>query len=170
MLNRTLMAIALGAGLIIAGPALAKNVKVATNGKPIVIEIPDIWKASEIDRGIQIKSSDEEIFFWVEAYDDSELESIKKEHAKYFTEQGISFTGEPKITGHDAGNYGVATIDFSASWEGKPTVVRYLLIEPKDTAKSRLIVSYWASPEGDKTYDPQMQGVVNSLAAALDKM
>jgi len=61
-------------------------------------------------------------------------------------------------------------IDFSATWEGKPTVLRYLLIEPKDATKSRLILSYWASPEADKSSDPQMQALINSLAAALNGM
>ena len=148
--------------------AEAKTVSMTTNGAPLSFNIPDDWHSSGISQGLEIKSPDDEIFLWVEAYNDPELDSIEQEHTKYFIEQGIVINGEPKIESQDFDHYGLASLHFSAQWNNKPTVLRYLMIVPKEAAASRLILSYWASPIADKAYDGAVGSLIDSLATAID--
>jgi len=168
MTKFSVASLAFAFGLAFAAPAFAEKVEIPTKGKPLVVEASDDWNTEEVKRGVEFSTEDEEVFLWIEAYDASEFEAVKKEMVAYLEEQGIAIKGEPKITGHDFPKYGLATLDFPATWNDKPTILRYLIIEPKNPAKSRLIVSYWATPEGDKKHDPETQKLVDSFGAALD--
>jgi hypothetical protein len=166
---RTLFAsIALAMGLVLSAPAFAEKIEVPTAGKPLVIDVPDSWDTEEVARGIQLSTEDEEVFLWIEAYAAPDFEAVKKELVAYLVEQGIEIKGEPTISTHDAPKHGIAALDFPATWNGGPTILRYLIIEPKNPAKSRLIISYWATPEGDKKYDAETQRIIDSFGAALD--
>jgi hypothetical protein len=171
MFGRTLLRTALVAGLFGLSalvPLAAKNVSMSTGQLMLSFTVPDNWKSTQIERGLEIKSNDEEIFLWVEAYREADLEKVKAEHAKYFTKQGVKFTGEPKIHAEATERYGLAFMDMPATWNGNPTVLRYIFIEPADAKKRRLMMSYWASPEGDKKHSEAMGALVKSLGAAVD--
>ncbi|BAU92097.1 hypothetical protein MPPM_3492 [Methylorubrum populi] len=45
-------------------------------------------------------------------------------------------------------------------------MLRYLSVVPKTEGDRYLLVSYWASPAGDKAHDGEVQTILNSLAAA----
>ena len=47
-------------------------------------------------------------------------------------------------------------------------MLRYLSVVPKGDGDRYLLVSYWASPAGDKEYDGEVQTILNNLAAAYD--
>jgi quinol monooxygenase YgiN len=64
----------------------------------------------------------------------------------------------------------LAFMDMPATWNGKPTVLRYILVEPTNAAKRRMMISYWASPEGDKTHGDAMSALIESLSQAVDAM
>lgn len=132
-----------------------------------MIEVPDSWKIEDVKRGVELATDDEEVFLWIEAYAAADFEKVKKELGEYLVEQGIEIKGEPKIGAVDLGTYGLATLDFPADWKGAPTILRYLILEPKNPAKSRLIVSYWATPAGDKKYDAETQSIIDSFGKAL---
>ena len=168
MFKTTIAGLALAFGLAFALPAFAETVTVPTKGKGLAVEVPAGWDTEEVKRGIEFSTEDEEVFLWIEAYAEPEFEAVKKEVAEYLAEQGIEIKGEPKITPHDFDKYGIATLDFPATWNGETTILRYLLIEPKNPAKSRLILSYWATPDGDKKHDAETQKLVDSFARALD--
>ncbi len=166
-MSRSLSSLFLAAFLGLCAPAFAEKVEIPTKGKPLVVEVPDSWDNEEVKRGVELSTEDEEVYLWIEAYDQSQFEAVKKEMGEYLDEQGIKVTGEPKMSAHGADKYGVAVLDFPATWKGDPTVLRYLIIEPKDAAKSRLIVSYWATPAGDKKHDAETQKIIDSFAAAI---
>lgn len=167
MIRNTLASLALGLGLALSAPALADTVEVPTNGRPLVVEVPDGWDTDDVPRGVQLNTEDDDVYLWIETYPASEFEAVKKEIGAFVEEQGISITGEPKISAHPFEKYGVAVLDFPATWKGDATVLRYLVVEPKNPAKSRLIVGYWATPEGDKKHDAETQKIIDSLAVAL---
>jgi len=151
-----------------AAPVSAKDVSFSSDSSKLTFSLPDNWEAKPMKRGLEIKSSDGEVFLWIESYRKSEAE-IKAEHGKYFQSQGVAFTGEPKITAQPAQGYGLAFMDMPATWKGKPTVLRYIFIEPANAAKNSMMLSYWASPEGDKANDAAMGKLIESLSQAVDK-
>lgn len=150
-------------------PLAAKSLSLSAGTVSIAFDIPDNWESARVKRGLEIKSGDGEVFLWIESYPHADLEKIKAEHGKYFAQQGVSVTGEPKINAQDFPGYSLAMMDIPATWKGKPTVLRYIIVEPKASTKNPIMLSYWASPEGDKTHDGAMQALVNSLAAGIDK-
>jgi hypothetical protein len=159
------------ASALLAGSALcARTVSLPLKNAPLRFEIPDNWESASIKRGLEIKSNDGEVFLWVEAYANADFEKIKAEHSKYFESQGVKVTGEPKIATQSAERYGLAFMDMPATWNGKPTVLRYILVEPTNAAKRRMMISYWASPEGDKAHGDAMSALIESLSQAVDAM
>lgn len=158
------------AGLLLCGGfAVAKEVKVAPGDPPLTIDVPSSWEVSEIKRGIQAKTADDEVFLWIETYVPAQFETLLKEHNAYFKEQGVTITGEPEQTEKDYPGYAIKVSTYPAKDEDGPTVIRYLSIGPKDESKRRILLSYWASPDGDKTYDADTNKILDSLRASVEK-
>ncbi len=154
--------------LLAGGTALAKRVTVVPGDQPITAEIPGSWKVSEIKRGIQAKTADDEVYLWFESYRPAQLPTLIGEHNTYFKEQGVTITGEAKAREADFPTYALKISEYPAVYEKKPTVLRYISVVPKSGDLRHLLVSYWASPEGDKEYDGETNAIINSLAASYD--
>ena len=153
--------------LLAASPCAAKSVRVGNDSPPITLDIPDSWEVTQIARGIQAKTADEEVFLWFETFAPAQAPTVAKEHEKYFADQGVSITGAAESRILEESGAVVRVTSFPATYEGKPTVLRYISVEPGDPAKKRLLVSYWASPEGDKQYDPDTQRIINSFRRSV---
>lgn len=160
----------IGAAGFLLGLAVAKPVTIVPGDPPIKADIPATWKVSEIKRGIQAKTADGEVFLWFESYRPSQLEALLAEHNAYFKGQGVIITAEPKASAEEYPNYALKVSTYPATYEGKPTVLRYLSVVPKAEGKRHLLLSYWASPEGDEEYRSEMKAILQSLAASVDAM
>lgn len=133
-------------------------------GNPIMgIDLPADWKAAASKRGIEVRSPDEEVFFWVEIYLPADKEAVTNEHQLYFARQGVEITGEPRTSRNTEGSVKVQATDFPATWKGKPTILRYLAVDPGLPAGNLVLLSYWASPQGDKMHDAVFRAVLKSL-------
>lgn len=149
--------------LALTTPAFARQINLPS-GAPIAgIDIPADWKTKATKRGIEVRSPDEEVFFWVEVYLPADQASVSKEHESYFAGQGVTITGEPKVSRSEEGGIKVQATAFPATWKGAPTVLRYLAIDPSLPAGNRVLISYWASPEGDKQHDAAFGQILRSL-------
>jgi hypothetical protein len=154
--------------LLLAGtPGIAKNVQVAPGDPPITAEVPNGWATTRIDRGIQIKSADEEVYLWFETYAPASFDAVMGEHRKYFAGQGVKIVGAAKTSTKTYPALSVELTDFPAEWQGKPTVMRYILLQPNNPLKKRILASYWASPEGDKTHDGAMTRLMESFRESI---
>ncbi|WP_331286331.1 hypothetical protein [Methylorubrum populi] len=165
---RILAGAALALLLMTGSAALAKKVTVVPGDRPIAVDIPASWKVTTIDRGIQARTADDEVYLWFESYKPAQFTALLGEHNAYFKEQGVKMTGEGQSKEVDFPTYVLKVTEYPATYEGKPTVLRYLSVVPKADGLRSLLVSYWASPAGDKTYDAQTNAILNSLAASYD--
>lgn len=156
--------------LLFAGAASAKTVTVIPGDVPVTVEIPSSWTVSAIKRGTQAKTADDEVYLWFESYRPSQLQTIVAEHNAYFKEQGVAITGEAKQTEKAYPGYVLKFSEYPATYEGKPTILRYISIVPKDADRRNLLLSYWASPEGDKEYNDEMETIIDSLRKSVDAM
>lgn len=151
------------------GPAIAKKVKIVPGDPPITVDIPASWEVSESKRGIQANTSDEEVYIWFENYKPSQFDKIIEEHNKYFDEQGVIITGKSNQEERNFTNYLIKKSVYSALYEGKPTVLRYLSVVPRSEEKRHLLICYWASPDADKDYADEMEKMMKSLGASIDE-
>lgn len=150
------------------GAALAETVAITSGETPVTVDIPAGWKVSKIARGIQAKTADEEVYVWFESYAPASYAKVVAEHEAYFAKQGVTITGKGKSKTIEQERYSVKATNFPAEYEDKPTVLRYISVEPKDPLKKRILMSYWASPEGDKEHDAAMDKIIESLGGSVD--
>jgi len=96
----------------------------------ITLDVPDAFEASASARGVELKTPDEEVYTWFETYKGSEGDTLQAEHAKYWKENDVVLN-DPEMTDKKSGDIHVATMFFPhATWQGKPTVLRYVKIGP----------------------------------------
>jgi hypothetical protein len=146
----------------------AKTAKLTPADTVASLDFPDSWKISSIKRGIEAKSPDEEVYVWAELVPSDEVDAVQKEHDKYFEKQKVTMTKADPVA-KDVDGRQWAFIEPQSTWKGKPTLVKYIIINPKVASDKIIVFTYWASPEGDKNYDKEMDGVINSLRASLAK-
>ena len=142
--------------------AEADTMEVRPDAPVAQFTIPDGWKTSRIDRGIQAVSKDEEVDFWIEAYTPDQFKAILEEHNAYWKDQGVVISASDSQT-HAANGKQVIVTTEHANWKGKPTVLYYIEFNLDLPSKSNIVFTYWASPEGDKTFESEVGDVLKSL-------
>ena len=154
--------------LLAGAPALAKPVTVTPGNPAVTVDIPAKWQASQIDRGVQAKTADEEVFIWFESYRPAQFQTLVGEHNAYFKKQGVAIGDQNESREKEFPTYVVKTTNFTATYQGKPTILRYVSVIPKDADKRNLLVSVWASPEGETTYAEDIQAIFGSFRASVE--
>lgn len=149
--------------LVFAVGAQARTVTVSMGKGDMSITFPNSWSVANIARGLEAKTGDEEVYVWAEAFRESQSDELMKEHEKYFTDQGVAITGKAKSETRTIKGLNLTIVDVPATWKGDPTVLQYLLIDPGAQGDWKLLLTEWASPDGDKTYQKDLDIIVNSL-------
>jgi hypothetical protein len=76
-------------------PALAKNFAFPEKNPVGTISIPDSWKTEEIDYGYSAKSSDGEVFFYVEYAGGPRVDKMLDNNTEWLKENKITPKGKP---------------------------------------------------------------------------
>lgn len=142
----------------------ARTVTIPMGKGDVSIAFPDSWTVSDIARGLEAKTKDDEMFVWVEAYRETESDQLMKEHETYFTEQGVAVTGKVRTETRTVKGLAMTFMDVPSTWKGDPTVLQYLLIDPGTGSGWKLLLTEWASPNGDKTYQPDLDSILDSMS------
>jgi len=148
--------------LLFSVVAYAGTMEVRSNEPVAEFTIPDDWKTSRIGRGIEAISKDEEVYFWIEAYKPEEFQQILAEHNDYWKEQGVSITSSDEEKHQENGKEVMITTEH-ATWKGMPTVLYYVEFQLGLPSRSNIVFTYWASPDGDKTFQKEVGDVLASL-------
>lgn len=143
--------------------AFAEPTEIRPKAPVATFDIPDAWETSQISRGIEAVSPDKEVYLWVEAYEPDQFKAILAEHDAYWKEQGVEITARDSES-HKEGGQQVQMTTETATWNDKPTVLYYVEYDLGLASKSNIVVTYWASPEGDKTFHGKVGKILESLA------
>lgn len=168
-MNRAIRALVCAIGLFFLPvlattvPATAKTIVFKQTGRHMPLELPDDWTVSSIANGIEIKSDDAEIFIWVQAVDDDTVPKTIDAYFAYFKQQGVTFTGGADQKQDDIAGVPVIMMDLPATYEGKKTVVRFIISNAKAGASKGLVIGYWASPDGHKEHDEAVTTLMSDL-------
>lgn len=136
------------------------------SGQPsISVEVPAGFESSKITRGVQIKTPDDEVLVWFELFAPRDRDTLIKEHDAYWKKEGVTLGPEKDSKDEADGHTIIATAFNEATWKGKPTVVRYLFIDGGFPSKELILMSMWASPEGDKAHDADISAMIKSIDA-----
>ena len=154
-----LRSLAVATLLLAPASAFAKPLTV----NDITVEVPSGFKASESDRGIEMKTPDEEVFVWVETYTPASEAAIMGEHEAYWKEQGVKLAGAEKSTNDKKSPPTHATDYKGATWKGDPTVLRYFHVGPFGKSDKSILVTLWASPAGNDQHVADLQTIYDSI-------
>jgi hypothetical protein len=147
-------------------PAFAKTFKVPDEDSFASITIPDSWKPKEIDKGVEAQSSDDEVYFAVEATDAKGMDKTIEEAVEYLKDQGV--TVDLKTQKQSEGKInGMEEVDIT--WSGKDkegdAIISLTVLAVR--SDKVLLLTYWASPEGTKSHAKELGEIMNSVKGIM---
>jgi hypothetical protein len=152
------------AGLLVACPSLgsAKSFTIPDPNPVAVVTMPDDWESTEIAKGVESMSEDEKVYVAVEV---TELKDV----AKAVADSIIWLKSKDVEIDRATQNQRDITINgmtgVQVKWDGKdedgPTHVSLTVLSVTDT--KGLILTYWASPEGEKENLKELSDIIDSL-------
>lgn len=157
------IAIALAACVAVPMDAAAAPFELSPSRPSVRVDTPAGWPSKRIPRGLQANSPDEELYVWLEVYSPGELAAVIAEHDAYWTKQGVVIRGRKQESGEkDGRSFLITQID--AVWDGAPTVLYYMELDLKLPSGRKLVLTYWASPKGDRVHAARFEALLDSLA------
>lgn len=154
----------LAAALAVLLPASA-DAKSYQLGAPVVatVELPDAWSPNVTERGVEATTDDDEIYVAVTIASVTNVEDSTKQALAYLVSQGVEIDPATQRQQTMTVN-GMPTIFLGFSGkdsdgEQAEISVGILIVNPSTV----LILSYWGSKEGEKTYAAQLNGILQSL-------
>ena len=152
------------AGFIAAFPALlaAKSYTIPDPNPVAVVTIPDDWDTTEIAKGIEADSEDEEVYIAIEV---TEMNNV----AKTIEETIVWLKNKEVVIDAATQQQSEITINgipgFMVKWSGKdkdgPTNVSLTILVLSET--KGLLLTYWASPDGEKDNLKALKSIADSI-------
>ena len=146
--------------MLAPAPVFAKSLTL----NDITLEVPAGFRASEANRGVELKTPDDEVFVWVETYKPDEEETIRGEHDRYWQKHKVVLKDPEKATLGKTTPQTRMTDYKGATWKGDPTVLRYYFVGPFGKSNKSILVTLWASPEGDSAHKAELQEIYDSIS------
>ena len=147
---------------LLPGLASAKTYSIPDPNPVAVITMPDDWESTEIEKGVESTSDDETVYVSVEVTELKDAAQAIAEAVTWLKSKGVVVdpaTQEKKPFSNN-GMEGV-----QVQWTGKdedgPTHVSLTLLQVTET--KGLVVTYWASPEGEKENLKELASIIDSL-------
>ena len=142
--------------------AHAKTYSIPDPNPIAVITIPDDWESKEIDKGVDGTSDDESVYVSIEVTELSDA-------AKAIAEAVVWLKSKDVVVDQSSMEKKPITINglegVQVKWDGKdedgPTHVSLTLLQVTDT--KGLVLTYWASPAGEKENLSDIVSIINSL-------
>jgi hypothetical protein len=145
--------------------AVAKTYPIPDEDPVAIITLPDNWDADDLDEGIEVTSPDESVYAAIEAVDMLQTKTATVEAFKFFEKKGIAIDKSSQ-TQRDFMVNGLAAFElgFKGKDEDGSTNVSVTVVAIND--KKVLMVTCWASDEGEKNKSGAWSGIINSIQAA----
>lgn len=163
-MRRVMTAIVLACALV--APAMAKTLTIPESDPLVNIEVPDSgWEVTKIARGVEISTADDELYLAIKATGAASTKELIDQAVNYLKREGVTIDlktqkeSQGKVNGFDVADVG---------WEGKDKdgdVVIHLTVM-SITPEREILFTYWASPKGDKKYDPETAKIFQSVKKA----
>lgn len=151
------------AAVLAATPALAGKLALTSADPVAIVTIPDAWSGTKIARGLEIKTPDDEVYLWFELVAPADMPTVQKEHDVYFDKQGVKITGASETTKIEVKGRPWSVTELKATSKDGPSIIRYVAINPNVPSGKIILMTYWASPGGDKIHDAAMQALLDGI-------
>ena len=150
------------AAILFVGAAQAAEFKFPADAPVAVITIPDGWKTTETETGIEVQADDDAVYFAIDAQDGTDTGETVKEAVEYLASQNVTVDDstkkeeEGKLNGMPA---------FNVYWSGKDSdgPVTIGLTALVAGADKTLVITYWGGTEEQKAHGEEIGAIFNSL-------
>ncbi len=165
MFRTLICALALMLGLaLMPSPGLAKALGITDADPVAVVTFPDRWASAKTARGVEVRSPDDEVYVWFELVAPGDMPTVQKEHDSYFDKQGVRITSSSETTKAEVNGRAWSFTELKATNKDGASIIRYVAINPNLASGKIILMTYWASIEGDKLHDKAMDTAIKSLA------
>jgi hypothetical protein len=155
-----MLAAAVSYGLV--APALAKTFELPDANPAVTVTLPNSWKPSEVEKGVEATSADGETYVAAETATAKGMEKLIDEDIEFLTAQGVTIDKSTQQTQDTTAN-GIP-VSF-LHWKGKdkdgPTAVTLGIFGVSDNLV--LLLTAWSSPLGDKKHGDELTAILQSI-------
>jgi len=159
-MKKLITAVALCCGLAL--PAAAKTYELPDANPAVTVTLPNSWKPTEIDSGVEATSADTETYVAVETATAKGVDGLITDDIQFLVDQGITIDKSSQQT-HDTTINGIPCSFIT--WNGKdkdgPTSVTLVIFGVTDNLV--LLMTAWSSPAGDKSNGAELEKIVSSI-------
>lgn len=157
--------LAFAALLAIPAVAFGKTFPIPSDDAIATVSIPDSWKPSPYDGGVEATAADGGVYVAVEMVKANDLESATKNGIEWFGKQGVEIDPDSmKTEDVNIGSLPGFELSFSGKDKDGPAEVSMTLV-PTNASGKFLFVYYWGSPAGAKANLNDLKAIANSLQA-----
>ena len=147
---------------LLAGPALAKVYDLPDANPAVSVNVPDRWKPTEVDKGVEATSPDGETYVAFETATAKGMEALIDEDIKFLSKQGVTIDRSTQQS-QDTTMNGIPVS--MLHWKGKdkdgPTAVTLGIFGVTDNLI--LLMTAWSSPAGDKANGAALTEMLGSV-------
>ena len=126
------------------------------------VTFPEGWKVEAADESVDASSDDEAIYINIEFNDADSLEGAIEETFGYLKKNKVKFDKATEKKSEGEFN-GMKVVNYD--WEGEDSEgkCKISLAVLGVTPKKALLMLYWASPEGEKKHEKELNAILSSI-------
>ena len=142
--------------------ASAGSYKLPKDEPIATVTFPEGWKVEASDESLDASSSDDEIYINIEFNDAESLEGAIEESFGYLKKNKVKIdkATEKKTEGE---LNGLKVVNFDWDGEDSEGKCKISLAVLGVTPKKALLLLYWASPEGEKKHQKELDAILSSI-------
>jgi hypothetical protein len=143
-------------------PAFADTFRLPENKPVVSFVLPDSWKPTETDAGMEAQSVDGEIYLAVEFVDTDSLNDVIDSNLSYLVTQGVAVEKKPKSEGDSTINdMAITHTSYNGTDKDGPCEVSlsFLTVAPG----KGLMITYWGSPDAADRHKASLEKILNSI-------
>lgn len=148
--------------LALCAPAFAGTYKLPDKKPVVSVTLPDSWKTDEIDNGVESVSDDEEVYMAIESTSEKNVQKAMEESIQYLKKKGVVVEQDTmKQETMKMNDMDVVDISWDGKDEDGECKISLTVVGVSDT--QGLLLTYWASPEGEKKHQSELNDIAKSI-------
>jgi hypothetical protein len=165
VVKQLMLAAMLMAALVLPMPAQAEKFRIPASDPIVTIEVPEDWTATQIDKGIELSSDDDEVYLAIEGTPMKGLVELTTDAVKFLNRAGVTVDKSTEKSSEGTVN-GFKMNDIGWAGQDKDGDVLIHLMILTITPTKGVLFTYWASPDGDKEHDETIRKIIRSVRKA----
>ncbi len=146
----------------VAGPLQAKTFGLPDANPGVSVTLPDKWKPTEVDKGVEATSPDQETYVAFETATAAKMEALIDEDIAFLRKSGVEIDRSSQQTQDTVINgIKVAMLHWTGKDKDGPTAVTLGIFGLTDNLV--MLMTAWSSPAGDKAHGDELTAMLSSV-------